>query len=37
MLRILPTQEQPIAEGGIGRTTKITAEIVNRRRNKHQH
>jgi hypothetical protein len=36
MLCILPTKEQPIAEGGVGRTTDITAGIVNRRRNKHQ-
>jgi hypothetical protein len=36
MLGILPTKEQPIAEGGVGRTTDIIPGIVNRRRNEHQ-
>jgi hypothetical protein len=36
MLGIQPTLEQPIAEGGLRRTTGITPGIVNRRRNKHQ-
>jgi hypothetical protein len=36
MLGILLTQEQPIAEGGIRRTTDVTPAIVNRCRNKDQ-